>query len=354
MSQDHDFLKARFHERLPSTRRMWWLGAATGTGLWIWDLAIDPIGARRTAALRLLFCVIYLVPVIYTSWPKALALYTRLFTLAVLPASAITFFGITTQLEEGMVYGIGGYMFLQLGGYLLLQSLSFSEIVLIHVLVALIPHLMALLFPQTGFLHLQYSVLIWPATLMSILAQYHTYQDYQHSYSLQKQLLELCRIDPLTGVQNRRSFQYAAAQAVQTAQDEQKSLSVLMIDADHFKRINDLYGHLAGDKVLQELASLIRATLRKTDLVCRWGGEEFIAVLPETNSAEAIHLAERILNAVSKAQVEVGDGDICQLTVSIGVSSVDGKNTDLNTLLTHADQALYRAKSQGRNQIQLA
>ncbi|MEN9231538.1 MAG: GGDEF domain-containing protein, partial [Thermostichus sp. DG02_5_bins_236] len=336
--------------------RMWRLGAATGTGLWIWDLAIDPVGARQTLSLRLLYCVIYLVPVLYTGSSKSSTLLTRFFMLAVLPSTAILFFWITTQIQEGMVFGIGGYMFLQLGGYLLLQSLSLLEIVLSHICVTLIPHLIGLVFPYSGFLHLQYAVLLWPATLMSILAQYTLYQDYRHSYLLQKQLVELSKTDPLTGTQNRRSFQEMANQVMETAQEYHRPLSALMIDADYFKKINDLYGHLAGDKVLQELAHIIRTTLRKADLLCRWGGEEFAVILPETSLSEATHIAERILDAVRKTEIEIEKGTHCRLTVSIGVSALE-ENQDqasLSDLLARADYALYQAKHLGRNQRHLA
>jgi len=126
-----------------------------------------------------------------------------------------------------------------------------------------------------------------------------------------------------------------------------------MIDIDHFKQINDEYGHLAGDFVLQIVAKNCRGYLRRTDLFARYGGEEFICLLPEQNETGALKLAERIRSTIEQTRTEF-DAHSIVITASIGLSLLQTKNElTLEDLIDRADQALYRSKSQGRNRVTL-
>jgi diguanylate cyclase (GGDEF)-like protein len=163
--------------------------------------------------------------------------------------------------------------------------------------------------------------------------------------------------DVLTGWHNRRYFQVRIKEELARSRREQCHLACLMLDIDHFKRVNDTWGHAAGDAVLQEFANRIDAEIRANDVAARYGGEEFVVLLPSTDIASATLLAERIHKAVSREPYELPGGDSVDITASIGIDGVcpDPKADDLKTigdsLLARADVALYRAKSGGRDQI---
>lgn len=164
--------------------------------------------------------------------------------------------------------------------------------------------------------------------------------------------------DPLTELHNRRYLDRRLNEELSRAGRYHQPLSCLFIDADHFKRINDNYGHQAGDSVLRELASRIRSQLRASDVATRYGGEEFALLLPQTNIDEALLLAERIRLEVAGSPIELDDDRMLDLTVSIGVSEtlpMLGKSQHQEVgehLLASADRALYLAKANGRNRIE--
>jgi two-component system, cell cycle response regulator len=164
-------------------------------------------------------------------------------------------------------------------------------------------------------------------------------------------LRELSTHDSLTGLLNYRELHRQLADEAERSRRYGRPFSLLMLDIDHFKSINDTYGHLAGDKALRALAALIRGEVRPTDLVARYGGEEFVLVLPETAGPGAMTLAERLRAHVAGHALAVTADHTISMTVSIGVASYpDGANS-VQKLLSAADQALYAAKSAGRNRV---
>jgi diguanylate cyclase (GGDEF)-like protein len=159
-------------------------------------------------------------------------------------------------------------------------------------------------------------------------------------------------VDPLTGVSNRRGFEAEAKRMLARAVRDGTSTALLLLDLDHFKTVNDKWGHLAGDAALRQFASTVATELRGGDLLARLGGEEFAVALADCMSDQAEALAERIRSAVAALRVRAGAADIC-LTVSIGVASI--RDTDsLDALLKEADSALYRAKAGGRDRVESA
>ena len=158
----------------------------------------------------------------------------------------------------------------------------------------------------------------------------------------------LSTIDPLTGMFNRSYFETAAEREISLALRNQQPLAMLMLDIDHFKKVNDTYGHSIGDKVLTEVANACLENLRKTDINVRFGGEEFAVLCPNTNTDGAVNLAERIRNAVSTLTFYAGENSF-RVTVSIGITLINQGGDTLINLAKHADEALYSAKSQGRN-----
>ena len=154
--------------------------------------------------------------------------------------------------------------------------------------------------------------------------------------------------DLLTGLPNRRSGIGALDKAWAAYQRFQQPLSVLVLDIDYFKRINDTHGHAVGDKVLIEVAQQIQRAARKDDSVCRLGGEEFLMVCQNTDLKAALLAADRIRRTIEALQINV-QGTVIRSTVSIGVASREPRMTDSDTLVNAADRALYRAKEAGRN-----
>lgn len=163
----------------------------------------------------------------------------------------------------------------------------------------------------------------------------------------QRKIETQATLDSLTGLPNRRGFDLLAAQAMLEAQREPKPLTALLLDLDHFKRLNDTYGHLAGDQVLSGFARHLASCLRQSDIVCRWGGEEFIVLLKDTDSATALKIAEKIRLLIEQQRYTY-EGKNMRLTVSIGVTTLQANDT-LHSLLSRADHAMYRAKQTGRN-----
>ena len=166
---------------------------------------------------------------------------------------------------------------------------------------------------------------------------------------------ELARHDELTHLYNRRAMEEMLADEVARAVRYQRPLSVLMVDFDHFKEVNDRHGHRAGDGVLREAALLILGELRASDQATRYGGEEFLLILPETAAAEALALAERVRGAMEDRVFAVvrGDGASVEVrvTASIGVATVGERTNSAERLVRAADSALYRAKEAGRNRV---
>ncbi len=167
-----------------------------------------------------------------------------------------------------------------------------------------------------------------------------------------RKALHAAHKDPLTGVNNRSTFNETLRREIELARRYKRSLSLIVLDIDHFKNINDTLGHTAGDFVIKALAERTSACMRSSDILFRYGGEEFVALLSNTDLNGAALLAERIRKSVEKANCCIGD-HVVGITVSLGVSTlVESENEQ--DLFTRADQALYQAKHNGRNCVELA
>lgn len=159
--------------------------------------------------------------------------------------------------------------------------------------------------------------------------------------------------DPLTRALNRRFLPSVLGREVALASRGAGPFSLLMIDIDRFKSINDTWGHQTGDAVLQEAAATIMDTVRLNDIVFRYGGEEFLVALVETDIERAAQVAERLRASFARREIRLGDGTVLRMTASIGVAAYDG-HPDYNRLIEAADAALYRAKGAGRNRVEVA
>jgi diguanylate cyclase (GGDEF)-like protein len=173
------------------------------------------------------------------------------------------------------------------------------------------------------------------------------------------QLENASRVDAKTGLLNAVTWQREARVEISRAARTHTPLAVAMIDVDHFKQVNDTYGHLTGDAVLATLSATLRALLRDYDIIGRFGGEEFAVLLPQTNAVAAEQITERLRAKLAEITVPASSGSVVQaaplqVTVSIGVAALQTSRRDLDELIAAADAALYRAKAQGRNQVCLS
>ncbi len=169
-----------------------------------------------------------------------------------------------------------------------------------------------------------------------------------------EQAIEMAVVDALTGLNNRRYFDMNLASLLDQAAQEAKPLSLLVLDIDFFKKVNDTYGHDAGDEILRALAGRIRRAVRSVDLVCRLGGEEFVIVMPETPIDVASRVAERVRRAVEAEPFNVKDGQVAvPVTISIGIAD-RGPDANPDFIYKSADKALYESKATGRNKVTLA
>ena len=179
---------------------------------------------------------------------------------------------------------------------------------------------------------------------------YSVIHDVTERIRLEREMKHMATTDALTELNNRRQFFELASQELKRAHRYERPLTVLMLDIDYFKSINDNYGHHSGDVVLKAFAALAKGTLREADILGRIGGEEFAAVLPETPLDAGILVAERLRDATSKLAVNAKDADI-NFTISIGVSIVAKEDAIIEDAINRADEALYKAKRMGRNRV---
>ncbi|MCZ2407974.1 MAG: diguanylate cyclase [Burkholderiales bacterium] len=196
------------------------------------------------------------------------------------------------------------------------------------------------------------SSLLWRRYVQTELLQRALADTNEQLERQQVELQALATLDPLTGLLNRRAFVRAAEAELARARRQGSPLSLLMLDLDHFKSINDHFGHPKGDEVLREVARLMTHTVRHTDRIARYGGEEFILLLPDTSEAHALHLAEKLRQTLANTTIA---HLATPVTASIGLACLPVHSTmDLDTLLQHVDCALYEAKHQGRNRCVVA
>jgi len=164
--------------------------------------------------------------------------------------------------------------------------------------------------------------------------------------------LEMAITDQLTGLHNRRYMSRHLDTLLSSAKKEAKPLAFVIMDIDFFKQVNDTYGHDIGDEVLKEFAKRIAANVRGLDLACRYGGEEFVVVMPDTDLAFAYSISERLRQSIETTPVKISRApNMLNITISIGIAKTEGENDTAQALLHRADQALYRAKRSGRNKV---
>lgn len=183
----------------------------------------------------------------------------------------------------------------------------------------------------------------------SIKYAYIAVHDVTDSAFNENRLITTSMRDPLTGAYNRKFLDWKLKEEIDRALRYKRTLSVIMADIDHFKKINDTYGHQCGDEILKNFAKSLTGALRNTDFLVRYGGEEFCCLMPETDCHSTAHVAERLRTRIEN-EAFIYNGQEVRITASFGISALEGTETD-KELIRRADEALYEAKNSGRNRI---
>ena len=345
--------KAYLDEKLESNRDLtvifYVVGSLFGTLFWIWDYVIDSVGANDTIYLRFIYLLGFLGALTFKYIKnKYILLFTYPFFLGI---GEVLFFVIMSRLDNGMIYGISGFSIFVIMTPLLLQAFSFRVSIINAVFIVLFPHILAETPFFEDFLHLHYAVMIWPSMALILLTQYFLEQKDFIRYKSECKLELISNTDYLTGLNNRRYFILLLKQEILRTKHYGYIGSLLMIDIDHFKSVNDTYGHLVGDLAIRSCADEILKATRNTDIISRFGGEEFIVFLPETDIEETLIIAERIRINIEKYFIVSEDNRKFSMTVSIGIVQQNKEDRGENDLIMRADKALYQAKQLGRNRI---
>jgi len=304
-----------------------------------------------------------LVIVLITIWMyhfyRNLPVFDLLLPTSIIGASAIGFFNLNqSESPHTLIYQYASLVFIVLTNLCvqirLWPSLINSGLITLVIYIGVYFNTQADLYQMFLFSLIYMPVLTfslyisWSSTLKSRLVflqhtlnEYHrqTFENFPHT-------------DSLTGLNNRRCFEYLVQQLIQNNLKQPAPISLLVFDVDHFKQINDRYGHDVGDQVIQMIAQTTCNEMRRHDVLARYGGEEFIACLTETSPDDALKIAERLRRKIENIMVNLEHGHRLDFTVSIGAAILESSETDLMALIKQADIALYQAKANGRNRAE--
>lgn len=312
----------------------------------VWDRLIDPAHALTSLTVR--FTLVLIGAAAYFSSGIPWTPMQRFAFIYVTHAGAIVICDFL--LKDGFLYGLGGITAcLFLVSVLALSLRNFLMIIAVPALLFIV--LSAASMPFFAFAN--NLMLYCFSVIMAGIALLAMRFFHQKAFLLEKELLHLSRYDSLSGASNRKYLTELAEHELALSKRHHRALAVAMIDIDHFKIVNDTYGHSAGDEVIRSIVLTCQRNLREIDHFGRIGGEEFVCILPETEEHEAMLCAERLRLAVEEMQIEIPSGKI-KVTVSIGVAILHSGHADWASILNDADKAMYLAKQGGRNRVMLA
>jgi diguanylate cyclase (GGDEF)-like protein len=316
-----------------------------------WDWYVDPRNWLMALPIRLAGALIAVGMGLTQKWSGRVDWAPRIAKIR-FAAVTLAIAGALLVLDQGYEFGIAGLVSVVLiGPYL---SLDRRDLLDLFALPAVCVALILVFGNLERFAVVNSTVFLLLAVLVSFILARVFETAHRKAFLLEQQLKREARTDGLTGLANRRAMEAAATRELKLARRDGRDVAVALLDIDHFKRVNDRFGHEAGDKVLQSMASAIKACMRETDFVARWGGEEFLVLLPGADTAAAVQLAERIRVSLSDTTHDVpGLGTV---TMSAGVAAMSGACEDATTtrwtnMVRLADAALYRAKAEGRNRV---
>lgn len=322
------------------------IGAVAMFSFLLWDWLLDPtqfyacIAIRTVGTLAMLWC----------AWtyrsrrlsPRALQAVGML----AVTSGTVTIAATQYVLKDGFLYGPAGLaLFPTVSAVVVTRARQAPLVNLPGFILVLV-----LLWVQgiEGFTRFNVTIFVGTGIFASFILALALEHTARYGFQLELKLEEQAHIDPLTGIANRRRLEDRAREEVERARRFNRPLSLMIMDLDHFKGVNDRHGHPFGDKVLRTLAKVGHANLRQTDLFARVGGEEFVVLMPETTSDTAVQIAERLRSQLSDNPV-TEEGVTTTVTLSIGISVYGPEAQTVEALMAQADRALYAAKAQGRD-----
>ena len=320
----------------------------------LWDWYVDPVGWRTALIFRVVGAAIIVATGPFQRWSGrvswAPAITKVRFGTAVLAVAAAN-----ASLQQGYIVGLAGLVAILLGGpYIALDRRDYLTTTLIP-LAGIAAIMFAVKLDRFAVIN-AWSFLALALVVGLMLARVFEASN-RRAFALEQQLMRETRTDALTGLANRRSVEETVGLELKRHRRSGKPLALILCDLDHFKRINDERGHEAGDRSIRAIGEALRSVMRATDTLGRWGGEEFLAILPETSAEEAGTLAERMRSTVETSPMPGAPG--FHVTVSLGVAATNEQSDDwapdiFEIVLRAADDAMYRAKAEGRNRVVIA
>jgi diguanylate cyclase (GGDEF)-like protein len=347
LDEPEALLNKKMHDHRYLSVAMFLMSALLGSGEWIWDHITDPIGARHTIGLRLLFLLLLTYPFIF-KYIRSRRIIEFVAVSSGLIA-AVILVEIMNRLYNGMAHGIPVFMYLLFLPLVMFQSFSLRINLFSTVLYAAAPQFLGLIGFAKDFPHDQYTAVIWPAAIVLMLTHYIFSNNYRIRYELQMALELASNTDSMTGVSNRRYFMPILQQEMLRGLRFNHPSSLMILDIDHFKAINDTHGHPTGDLVIRAVADICCSAARHFDIVARIGGEEFAVLIIDATLPNALGVAERIRATIAETRITSLAGIELSFTVSIGVAEQPLDDVSEQRLIHLADTALYQAKTAGRN-----
>lgn len=312
-----------------------------------WDRMVDPTGASRALFVRVFGASVLFALVLLSRLPTHGGAWNRYVLLSQLLAQT-TIAVAALQLNAGMLWALPGMMILPLTGLLFLTQRRMALIAAIgHIALPLVAMLLA---DNHRALVANAAVFLLTSCASGWLLHELFERARRHNFVLEEQLTKAATLDPLTGLSNRRHFIEMGARLIARARRDLKPTCALYVDIDHFKSINDRFGHHTGDEALVHMVGCCLNQLRPGDLFGRIGGEEFAVLLPNCNMSQARRVAERLRIAVERTPLEAA----AAFTISLGLAQLGNDPDNLERMLDRADEALMRAKRAGRNRVEVA
>lgn len=345
---ERQFREARRADLCAVNANTFWAIAGLVTVFGAWDYYADPANAPAAWRIRAAGVAVIVATGLFQKLPGRLH-WLPLLAKVRLMAAMIASLAAAVSLDRGYGFGVAGAIAIMLTGSY--TAIDTRDLLITNAAAALAVALIVLVSPLGAFEAVGTIVFVLLAALVSLLLARALERSNRRAFALDLELHRDARTDLLTGLQNRRAMEERGALELKRANRAGAPVSVILCDVDHFKTINDKYGHEAGDLALRTVALVLRGALRESDALGRWGGEEFLAVLADTDTRAAVTVAERMRRAVSAATfVGLPEG----ATISVGVSTIDSVTTPAlawDSLIKEADQLLYQAKKEGRNRV---
>jgi diguanylate cyclase (GGDEF)-like protein len=350
-----EYMDRKFRETRIIAMLLGFASSSLAVVLWSWDWAIDPASAGSVLWSRLMLGAVlamYPLSILAGAGRKFLP---WIYGAAILVTEGLFLYHLSL-LETGLVYGIAGFMYWFILPVFLGLPYSRMTNVYCFLAVAILPNILVYAGIAPSFELIKYNVLIWPTCGIGILITFLLDQLYRRIFLYRREALELAHFDGLTGIANRRHLMETLERLLEFCRRHGSPMSIIIFDIDYFKQINDSHGHLIGDKVLRHIAGILKNGLRKSDFPGRYGGEEFVVVLPDTTPANAWLVAEKIRRKVENTPAKISEDMVLEMTISAGVSGLypSTECVELEDMLKQADDALYQAKRAGRNRTEPA